>query len=61
MKKEYKCPKIKSLKASCNRLMSGSPWLVDDEVVDEQGVKGSYKNGFEDNEDNYPNKVNVWK
>jgi len=60
-KKQYLCPQIKLLIASNYRLMDSSPWVVGDDEVPYQGAKDGSIYGFEDNEDNYPNKVNVWK
>lgn len=60
-KRIYICPKIKTLEASCHRLMENSPWVVGDDEVPFQGAKGGSFFGIDDYEETYdkPN-YNVW-
>ena len=61
MKKEYKSPQMKILIATFRNHLAIESLVVGSDVVPIQGAKDGSIYGFEDNEYNYPNKVNVWK
>ena len=61
MKKEYKSPQMKILIATFRNHLAIESLVVGSDEVPYQGAKDGSIYGFEDNEDNYPNKVNVWK